>query len=76
MVFRDRADGYAFLSRSTAQSEQTIEWDGGESYPVIDVEISSESRPYYTGKARTVGTEGRIARFEHRCGGAEPGEAG
>ena len=52
VVFRDRAAGYAFLTRSTADSDQTIEWDDGESYPVVDVEISSESHPFYTGKAR------------------------
>ncbi|WP_330456307.1 type B 50S ribosomal protein L31 [Streptomyces sp. NBC_00820] len=76
VVFRDRAAGYAFLTRSTATSEETIEWDDGETYPVVDVEISSESHPFYTGKARTVDTEGRVARFERRYGGAEPGGSG
>ncbi|MFJ3898422.1 type B 50S ribosomal protein L31 [Streptomyces sp. NPDC090083] len=69
VVFRDRAAGYAFLTRSTATSDRTIEWDDGETYPVVDVEISSESHPFYTGKARTVDTEGRIAQFERRYGG-------
>src|SRR5690606_18749349 len=73
VVFRDRAAGYAFLTRSTATSEQTIDWDDGETYPVVDVEISSESHPFYTGKARTVDTEGRIARFERRYGGEGTG---
>ncbi|WLW56848.1 type B 50S ribosomal protein L31 [Streptomyces sp. YU58] len=68
VVFRDRAAGYAFLTRSTATSDQTIEWDDGETYPVVDVEISSESHPFYTGKARTVDSEGRVARFERRYG--------
>ena len=45
----------------------------GETYPVVDVEISSESHPFYTGKARTVDSEGRIARFERRFGGGEQG---
>ncbi|MFF8842061.1 type B 50S ribosomal protein L31 [Streptomyces sp. NPDC015127] len=70
-VFRDRAAGYAFLTRSTARSVETIEWDDGETYPVIDVEISSESHPFFTGKARVVDGEGRVAAFERRYGGAE-----
>ncbi|MGW5046331.1 type B 50S ribosomal protein L31 [Streptomyces griseoluteus] len=72
VVFRDRSAGYAFLTRSTASSEQTIEWDDGEIYPVVDVEISSESHPFYTGKARTLDSEGRIDRFERRYGGKRP----
>jgi large subunit ribosomal protein L31 len=70
VVFRDRAAGYAFLTRSTASSDRTIDWDDGQTYPVIDVEISAESHPFYTGKARTVDSEGRVARFERRYGGA------
>ncbi|GAA2627496.1 type B 50S ribosomal protein L31 [Streptomyces vastus] len=76
VVFRDRAVGYAFLTRSTATSDQTIEWDDGGTYPVVDVEISSESHPFYTGKARTVDTEGRISRFEKRYGGGGPAPGG
>ncbi|MFJ3903570.1 type B 50S ribosomal protein L31 [Streptomyces sp. NPDC090025] len=68
VVFRDRAAGFAFLTRSTARSDRTIEWDDGNTYPVVDVEISSESHPFYTGKARTVDSEGRIAQFERRYG--------
>ncbi|MGW4164672.1 type B 50S ribosomal protein L31 [Streptomyces sp. NPDC004788] len=68
VVFRDRSAGFAFLTRSTATSDQTITWDDGNEYPVVDVEISSESHPFYTGKARTVDTEGRIAKFERRYG--------
>ncbi|MEV5277989.1 MULTISPECIES: type B 50S ribosomal protein L31 [unclassified Streptomyces] len=71
VVFRDRAAGFAFLTRSTATSEETIDWDDGQTYPVIDVEISAESHPFYTGKARTVDPEGRIARFERRYEGKE-----
>ncbi|MFE6777931.1 type B 50S ribosomal protein L31 [Streptomyces sp. NPDC057702] len=69
VVFRDRAAGYAFLTRSTAHSDHLIEWDDGATYPVVDVEISSESHPFYTGKARNVDPEGRIAQFERRYGG-------
>ena len=74
VVFRDRAAGYAFLTRSTATSEQTIEWDDGETYPVVDVEISSESHPFYTGKARHGGHRGprrRLRTALRRHGGPE-----
>ncbi|QNP74104.1 type B 50S ribosomal protein L31 [Streptomyces roseirectus] len=71
VVFRDRAAGYASLTRSTANSAETIEWDDGATYPVVDVEISSQSHPFYTGKARTVDTEGRVARFERQYGAGE-----
>lgn len=68
VVFRDRSAGYAFLTRSTAKSEQTIEWDDGNSYPVVDVEISAESHPFHTGRARTVDPQGELAKFERRYG--------
>ncbi|MFJ9683199.1 type B 50S ribosomal protein L31 [Streptomyces sp. NPDC101194] len=68
VVFRDRSAGYAFLTRSTASSEQTIDWDDGNSYPVIDVEISAQSHPFFTGKARVVDSEGQVAKFERRYG--------
>ncbi len=71
VVFRDRSAGYAFLTRSTASSEQTIDWDDGNSYPVIDVEISAESHPFFTGKARVVDSEGQVAKFERRYGGED-----
>jgi large subunit ribosomal protein L31 len=68
VVFRDRAGGLAFLTRSTATSDKTIEWEDGRTYPVIDVEISSASHPFYTGKARVVDVAGRVERFNRRYG--------
>jgi large subunit ribosomal protein L31 len=68
VVFRDRAAGTAFLTRSTADSERRVEWEDGNTYPVIDVEISSASHPFYTGKGRVVDTQGRVERFERRYG--------
>ncbi|OON77296.1 type B 50S ribosomal protein L31 [Streptomyces tsukubensis] len=73
VVFRDRSAGYAFLTRSTATSDHTIDWDDGGTYPVIDVEISSESHPFYTGKARVVDSEGQVAKFERRYGDGDKG---
>lgn len=68
VVFRDRAAGHAFLTRSTATGERTVEWEDGHTYPVIDVEISSASHPFYTGAARVLDTAGRVERFERRYG--------
>jgi large subunit ribosomal protein L31 len=69
VVFRDRAAGATFLTRSTAHASRTIEWTDGTTYPLIDVEISSASHPFYTGTSRAVDTAGRVERFERRYGG-------
>lgn len=66
IIFRDKAADFAFLTRSTATSDKTIEWEDGNTYPVIDVEISSQSHPFYTGTARVLDTAGRVERFERR----------
>ncbi|MGP4001804.1 type B 50S ribosomal protein L31 [Streptomyces sp. 8N706] len=71
VVFRDAAADFAFLTRSTATSEKTVEWEDGNTYPVIDVEISSASHPFYTGKVRVLDTAGRVERFERRYGNRE-----
>ena len=65
IVFRDLASGATFLTRSTTTSDKTIELDG-ETYPVIDVEISSESHPFYTGKQRILDSAGRVEKFNQR----------
>ncbi|MFJ8363464.1 type B 50S ribosomal protein L31 [Streptomyces sp. NPDC093984] len=70
VVFRDRAANASFLIRSTARSARTTEWEDGRVYPLIDVEISSASHPFYTGTSRVVDTAGRVERFERRYGRA------
>ncbi|WP_394431917.1 type B 50S ribosomal protein L31 [Streptomyces sp. SGAir0957] len=70
VVFRDRAANHAFLTRSTMTSERTIEWEDGNTYPVVDVEISDVSHPFYTGNQRVLDTAGRVERFERRYGSA------
>ncbi|MER5460014.1 type B 50S ribosomal protein L31 [Streptomyces sp. NPDC002668] len=72
VVFRDRAADIAFLTRSTADSTQRVEWEDGHTYPVIDVEVSSASHPFYTGKSRVLDSAGRVERFERRYGTAAP----
>ena len=76
VVFRDKAAEYAFLTRSTRETQQTTKWDDGNTYPVVDVEISSASHPFYTGNARVVDTAGRVERFNRRYqrGGTEKSE--
>jgi len=68
IVFRDLASGETFLTRSTLTSDKTIELDG-TSYPVIDVEISSASHPFYTGKQRILDSAGRVEKFNQRFKG-------
>ncbi|WP_430592999.1 type B 50S ribosomal protein L31 [Humidisolicoccus flavus] len=68
IVFRDLASGETFLTRSTLKSEKTIELDG-TTYPVLDVEISSASHPFYTGKQRIMDSAGRVEKFKNRYKG-------
>ncbi|WP_130866306.1 type B 50S ribosomal protein L31 [Acidipropionibacterium timonense] len=68
VVFRDISADFTFLTRSTATSDRTIEWIDGNTYPVIDVDISSASHPFYTGKAKIVDTAGRVEKFNRRYG--------
>ena len=65
VVFRDLASGETFLTRSTVTSEKKVVLDGVE-YPVIDVEISSASHPFYTGKQRIMDSAGRVEKFNQR----------
>ncbi len=66
VVFRDRSGGLAFLTRSTITSSQTIEWEDGRTYPLVDVEISSASHPFYTGTARVLDAAGQVEKFRRR----------
>ena len=68
VVFRDVTADFAFLTRSTATSEKTIAWTDGQSYPVIDIDVSSASHPFYTGTARVLDTAGRVEKFNRRYG--------
>jgi large subunit ribosomal protein L31 len=71
VVFRDAAADFAFLTRSTLRSGKTIEWEDGNTYPVVDVDISSASHPFYTGRSRVVDTAGRVEKFRQRYGTRE-----
>jgi len=66
VVFKDMSNGHQFLSRSTAQSKETVKWEDGNEYPLIKLEISNTSHPFYTGKNMLVDTAGRIDKFNKR----------
>lgn len=66
VVFKDMSNGHTFLSRSTAESKETILHEDGQEYPVIKLEISNTSHPFYTGKNVLVDTAGRIDKFKKR----------
>ncbi|MEU4829503.1 type B 50S ribosomal protein L31 [Streptosporangium sp. NPDC023615] len=68
VVFRDPSVGYAFLTRSTVRTGRTVEWEDGNVYPLVDVDVSSESHPFYTGRGRVLDTAGRVERFNQRYG--------
>ena len=66
VVFKDMSNGTTFLSKSTTASKETINFDDGNEYPVIKLEISNTSHPFYTGKNMLVDTAGRIDKFKKR----------
>ncbi|MFI7449723.1 type B 50S ribosomal protein L31 [Nonomuraea sp. NPDC049714] len=68
VVFRDSGSDFAFLTRSTIRSDKTITWTDGNTYPVVDVDVSSASHPFYTGRSRVLDTAGRVERFNQRYG--------
>lgn len=68
VVFRDASTGKSFLTRSTATSKQTIEWEDGRTYPLLTADVTSDSHPFWTGQARIMDTEGQIEKFRRRYG--------
>ncbi|MFV0534808.1 MAG: type B 50S ribosomal protein L31 [Cumulibacter sp.] len=66
VVFEDMAVGTRILTRTTATSQQSTVWEDGNTYPLIQVETSSASHPFWTGKGRIMDTEGRVEKFNKR----------
>lgn len=66
VVFKDMSNGTTFLTRSCVQTDETIEWDDGNEYPLYKVEISNTSHPFYTGKKIFVDTAGRVEKFKRK----------
>ena len=68
VVFMDTTTGYKFLSGSTKTSNETVEWEDGNTYPLIRVEISSDSHPFYTGRQKFTQADRRVDRFNKKYG--------
>jgi len=66
VVFKDMSNQYMFLSKSTAASSETIKYEDGKEYPLVKLEISHTSHPFYTGKMKLVDTAGRVDKFRKR----------
>jgi len=66
VVFKDMSNEYSFLTKSTAKSRETIVWEDGKEYPLIKLEISHTSHPFFTGKMKLVDTAGRVDKFINR----------
>lgn len=66
VVFKDISSGDAFITRSSVVTKDTIAWEDGNEYPLVKVEISSASHPFFTGTQKIVDTEGRVERFRKR----------
>ncbi len=68
VVFHDVTSDFKILTRSTMGTKETIKWEDGNEYPLVKVEISSASHPFYTGKHKVLDTSGRIDKFNRRFG--------
>ena len=66
VVFQDVQSDFKFLTRSTMSSDEKIKWEDGKEYPLIKVEVSSASHPFYTGKKIFVDTAGRVEKFNQK----------
>jgi large subunit ribosomal protein L31 len=66
IVFYDTSSEFKFLTKSTMSSSETVEWEDGNTYPMVKVEVSSASHPFYTGKKLFVDTAGRVEKFNRR----------
>ncbi|MEM6767352.1 MAG: type B 50S ribosomal protein L31 [Bacteroidota bacterium] len=68
VIFKDISTDYAFKTRSTIQTKDSITWEDGNEYPLVKLEISSDSHPFFTGKQKLVDTAGRVDKFYSRYG--------
>lgn len=66
VVFQDVTSSFSFLTRSTLSSKDRITWEDGKEYPLVKVDVSSASHPFYTGKQKLLDTSGRVDKFRKR----------
>ena len=68
VVFQDVTSDFKILTRSTLSSKETVKWEDGNEYPLIKIEVSSSSHPFYTGQNKVIDTSGRVDKFRKRYG--------
>lgn len=68
VVFMDMSNDFSFVTRSTIATKEKITWKDGKEYPLIKLEVTSESHPFYTGKQKVLDTAGRIDKFRQKFG--------
>jgi len=66
VVFKDMSNENSFITKSTTQTKETVVWEDGKEYPLVKLEISNTSHPFYTGKIKLVDTAGRVDKFKNR----------
>ena len=66
VAFRDMSNGHTFVTRSTANTKESVKLDDGVEYPLVKLEISNTSHPFYTGKMKFVDTAGRVDKFYNK----------
>jgi len=66
VVFKDMSNDYSFIGKSTVNTKETVQWEDGNEYPLVKLEITSQSHPFFTGKMQLVDTAGRIDKFKSR----------
>lgn len=66
VVFRDMSVDYAFIVSSTVNTNETIVWEDGNTYPLVKLEISDKSHPFFTGKQKMLDSAGRVERFNKK----------
>ena len=66
VVFKDISNDFSFLTRSTVSTKDTVKWEDGKEYPLVKLEISNTSHPFYTGKIKLVDTTGRVDKFRQK----------
>lgn len=66
VVFKDMSNDFAYLGKSTVKTKDSIQWEDGNEYPLVKLEISSASHPFFTGKVKLVDTAGRVDKFMNK----------
>ena len=66
VVFKDISNDFSFITRSTVNTKETVKWEDGKEYPLVKLEISNTSHPFYTGKIKLVDTTGRVDKFRQK----------